>query len=89
MRLLLTKKKCKMCELQVKFYLRQYEDWGLGDSTSWDSFIGLPMFTGLVRTFTCVTVPMNLLEGVGVCGISPTLSTESLFHGFSLMVTVS
>ena len=23
-----------MCELQVKFYLRQYEDWGLGDSTS-------------------------------------------------------
>ena len=34
MRLLLTKKKCKMCELQVKFYLRQYEDWGLGDSTS-------------------------------------------------------
>ena len=47
------------------------------------------MFTGLVRTFTRVTVPMSLLEGVGMCGISPTLSTESLFHGFSLMVTVS
>lgn len=35
--------------------------------------MGFPGFTGLVRTFTCVTVPMNLLEEAVICGISPTL----------------
>ena len=51
---------------------------------SWDSFIGLPVFTGLARTFTCVTAPMNLLDGVGMGHFPHSLSTESLFHGFSL-----